>query len=80
MPFQLRNSAIVNTPSGQGIILIGGYNGSYRQYSNALLELKGNSEEWIHLEQKLQFPREQHVAFHIPEELTSCKITYCKKK
>ena len=34
-------------------------------------ELKGSSKKWIQLEQKLQFPREQHVALQIPDDFTS---------
>jgi len=32
---------MVTSPSGKGVIVIGGYNGSTMKYSKALIELKG---------------------------------------
>ena len=44
-----------------------------------IIELKGNSKKWIQLEQKLQFPREQHVALQIPDDFTSQAIPITAK-
>ena len=62
--------AIVNN----AVIVIGGYNDSEYKYSNILLELCGNclkNMKWVQLEQTLQVPRSGHVAFQIPNYLTT---------
>ena len=59
---------MVPSPSGKGVVVIGGYNRTERTCSNALLELKGSSNEWIPLKQTLQHARERHVAIPIPDE------------
>ena len=61
------------SPSGDGVILIGGFNASYRAYSEAILEWKYHSRTWVILNQKLQFPRELFVAMYIPSELINHK-------
>ena len=43
LPFKLRDSVMIPTPSGKGVILLGGYNDSHRRSSNILLELTGQS-------------------------------------
>ena len=74
MPFQLVGSAIVTSPNGKGVILIGGYNQNDKIYSEYLIELTGNSLKtlrWTILEQKLQYCRERHVAFLISDSMTA---------
>ena len=68
LPFKLSASAMVTSPSGKGVIIIGGYNWNERKNSNALLELKGPC--WIPLKQTLQHARTSHVAIPIPEDWT----------
>ena len=57
---------MVTSPSGKGVIIIGGYNGNERKYSNALLELK--NKVWVQLKQTLKYAREAHGAIPIPDE------------
>ena len=64
---------MLTSPSGDGVILIGGFNASYRSYSEAILEWKYHSKSWVILNQKLQFPRELFVAMYIPTELINQK-------
>ena len=60
---------MVTSPSGKGVVVIGGYNWSEQKFSNAFLELKGvSSKEWVVLKQTLQHPREGHVAIPIPDD------------
>ena len=64
---------MLTSPSGDGVIIIGGFNASYRAYSEAILEWKYRSKSWVILNQKLQFPRELFVAMYIPSELINQK-------
>ena len=68
LPFQLEGSAMVPSPSGRGLVVIGGYNGNEGKSSNVLLELKGSSMEWVPLKQTLEYARYRHVAIPIPDE------------
>ena len=71
LPFKLSGSAMVTSPSGKGVIIIGGYNHTEYKISNALLELKGiSSKEWVPLKQTLQHRRYGHVAIPIPDNWT----------
>ena len=67
------------SPTEKGVIIIGGVSepeGPLSQFSivkvfsNALMELTGNSRDslkWTTLRQKLRFPRSDHVSFPITE-------------
>ena len=70
LPYKLYGSAMVTSPNGKGVVLVGGYDATHMKYSSDLLELKQSSEEWIVLEQQLQYPRFRHLAFSIPSDLT----------
>ena len=76
LPFKLHESAMVPSPSGTGVVVIGGYNWTERKKSNALLELKGSSMEWVPLKQTLQYAREGHVAIPIPDDFLAGRGTY----
>ena len=71
LPYKLSDSAMVTSPSGKGVVVIGGLNNNEFKDSNALLELKGiSSKEWVPLKQTLQHVRENHVAIPIPDDWT----------
>ena len=70
LPFKLYDSAMVTSPSGKGVVIIGGWNGNKNIHSNALLELKDISKEWVPLKQTLQHSRDGHVAIPIPNDWT----------
>ena len=72
LPFKLKDSVMITSPSDRGVILIGGYNDSEVKTSKLLLELSGycmESLHWTVLEQKLKFLRSYHVAFPLPNKL-----------
>ena len=71
MPFKLAGSSMVTSPSGKGIILIGGYNEDTNEYSDKLIEFRSTSMTWVVLGHKLQYPRADHVAMPIPEKYYS---------
>ena len=75
LPSQLWDSAIIPSPNGKGVVLLGGIknvgNGLHVR-SDELLELTGESIDsltWIKLEQKLEYPRSQHIALPVPDTL-----------
>ena len=61
---------MVTSPSGNGVVVIGGINYNEGKYSDALLELKDISKGWVQLKQKLQHARDDHVAIPIPDDWT----------
>ena len=71
MPFKLAGSSMVTSPSGKGIILIGGYNEDTNEYSDKLIEFRSTPMTWVVLGHKLQYPRADHVAMPIPEKYYS---------
>ena len=57
------------------MVLIGGYSGANDEYCDKIMELvKTNPMKWIILDQELQSGRYGHVAYVIPDHLTSCKL------
>ena len=79
-------STMITSPTGKGVILIGGEfqykpdkEGRVRMmqkklHSNELIELSGDSIDslkWTVLDQKLVYPRKDHVSFLIPYEVAS---------
>ena len=92
LPCRLERSAMVPSPSGHGVVLIGGKSVySYRKIMasteiNVLLELTAyckpyrvnpmNSLEWIELDQKLEYSRCSHIAFIIDDDLTISHRNY----
>ena len=75
LPFQLSFSSMVPSPSGRGLVVIGGWNDNEGKHSNVLLELKGSSMEWVPLKQTLQYARHCHVAIPIPDDWEYCSRT-----
>ena len=73
MPFKLSTASMVTSPTGRGVVVIGGWNDKSSKYSTSLFELDGNSMEWIKLKQTLEYGRVGHVSFPIPDDLTYIK-------
>ena len=71
LPCKLRGSAMVSSPSGQGVVVIGGYNHNEFKYSNNFLELHSSQMKWIKLQQTLQYARSHHIVFAIPNDFTN---------
>ena len=65
---KIGGSAMVTSPNGKGVVLIGGYinNGDWK----AMLELKSDLMEWVPLKQKNVFQRAFYpFAVSIPDDL-----------
>ena len=76
---------MITSPTGKGIILIGGLQTKLTRsaneermnpkiISNELIELSGDSLDslkWTVLDQKLVYPRKSHVSFVIPNEVAT---------
>ena len=69
LPYRLKGSTMVSSPTDKGVVIIGGYDVGEKKWSKTLFELSGDSVEslkWKKLDQKLQYPRDGHVSFLIP--------------
>ena len=66
MPLKLNHHAMVTSPSGKGVIVMGGHSPQPQGSSKAMFELYA-SMEWTRLEQtmKISYP----LAIPIPDEL-----------
>ena len=68
---------MITSPNGKGVIITGGKNDIYKkrehEHSNALIELKDISKEWILLNQTLQYARQNPIVLPIPDKFTTCK-------
>ena len=77
LPFQLDNAtnAMVTSPNGQGVIIIGGYNHSRMTYSDVFLELKvvGNELKWVQMKSTLKNSRYRHLAIPVPNDFFDCQ-------
>ena len=70
MPFKLACSTVVTSPNGQGVMLIGGIGRNVTDdifdYVDVVLELTTKPfMKWKILEQKLKFPRSNHITLPI---------------
>ena len=75
MPFPLAHSALVTSADGKGMVMIGGKSGSNDEALDILLEYRYgySGDSWTRVQRKLEYPRENHVAFNILQE----DKTYC---
>ena len=73
IPESCNSPSMVQSPDGNGIILVGCYN-QYSEVSNALYEMTtiGKDLRWRLMPQKLAFPKSNNVAMLIPDELVTC--------
>ena len=69
MPLRLREHAMVTSPTGKGVIVMGGETENWKK-SKAMFELS-DSMEWTRLEQTLQIEHYYSLAIPIPDELVS---------
>ena len=77
LPYKLIeiNQAMVTSPDGMGIIIVGGYN----EYSNSgekrILESRFDGFKflpWQVMDQELENARSNHVVIPIPNSITNC--------
>ena len=62
------NQAMVTSPDGGGVMIIGGY-----PYSPKILELRAGGSSWQERAQKLDNGRSTHVVIPVPESITTCQ-------
>ena len=66
---------MVTLSKASRMVLIGGYSGANDEYCDKIMELvKSNPMKWVILDQELESGRYGHVAYVIPDHLTSCKL------
>ena len=78
MPLKLRSMAMVTSPTGKGVIVMGGET-DFTESSNAMFELS-NSMQWTRLEQTLKIDHEWPLAIPIPDELVHEKFESANKR
>ena len=66
------NMAIVKSPDGGGVMIIGGWTPSTSK-SPKILELRAGGSSWQEHDQELDNGRHEHVVIAIPESITSCQ-------
>ena len=74
MPFKIAdiNQAMVTSPDGMGIIIVGGGD---RSSEKRILESRfdgSNFSSWHQMNQELEHERYGHVVIPIPKNLTTC--------
>jgi hypothetical protein len=70
LPIATSGAAMVPTPDGTGVVLIGGC-----RTNKDLFEMKCSSSScnWSIMEQTLTFDRYLHVAMYVPDSLAVCE-------
>ena len=72
---------MITSPSGKGVVLIGGYNDGAQKYSKAILEFRSSTMEWFVIKAKLQYARADHVVIPIPVAFNPMKNRQsCRKR
>jgi hypothetical protein len=72
MPKLIKDAAMITTPNGEGVIVIGGY--SDGDLLSTFYQLKCNARmcQWLEMQQKLQIARRHFVAMLVPDDITVC--------
>ena len=70
-------STMMTTPSGHGIIVIGGYNSEWKLSKNIFeLHSRNNILYWTQLRQKLHHGRVGHVSLPVPDKFIRIITTH----
>ena len=77
LPYDLEyvNQAMVTSPDGMGIIIVGGYNQDTYSNEKRILESRFDGSKflpWQIMDQELQYGRSKHVVIPIPKSITNC--------
>jgi hypothetical protein len=70
LPKAISGAAIVPTPDGTGVVLIGGY---YTDKDLYELNCTSTSCNWSLMEKQLSIQRYDHVAFLVPDSFAVCE-------
>ena len=72
-------SAMVTTPDGNGVILVGGVESPHATQRDTILELKSDGQgwvgEWTTLTAKLQYARSYHVVIPVLMKKEICDLS-----
>ena len=68
LPFSIYGSAMITSPNGKGVIIIGGTSRDYHPLKT-MLELRSDLMEWAPMKQKNIFHRGYPFAIQIPNDL-----------
>ena len=84
MPHKLSHFAMIPSPNGKGIIVIGGESKTFGEredkVSDLLMELNGDTLQWKILDQKLDAKRRYHNAIPISYEFDLDILSqFCKE-
>ena len=66
------SQAMVTSPDGGGVMIIGGYTPS-NNYSPKILELRAGGSSWQEHDRELENGRYSHVVIPVPESITTCQ-------
>ena len=89
LPYPIRGTAMASSPDGNGVILFGGNNSPYTQYTasaplDTILELRSNGQgwasSWTTLTTKLKHRREYHVVIPVVMDIDACELTKENKR
>ena len=77
LPYKLDeiNKAMVTSPDGMGIIIVGGENYDSNIQEKRILESRFDGSKflpWKVMDHELKHGREQHVVIPIPNSITTC--------
>ena len=78
LPFKLSDAsqAMVTSPDGMGIIIVGGYNDDSKQSEKRIFESRFDGSkflQWKQMNQELRNGRKAHVVIPIPKNIINCK-------
>ena len=85
MPHKMSHFAMIPSPNGKGIIVIGGESKTFGEredkVSDLLMELNGDTLQWKILDQKLDAKRQYHNAIPISYEFDLDILSqFCKEE
>ena len=77
MPFKIAdiNQAMVTSPDGMGIIIIGGWNRDSSSTEKRIIESRFDGSQfldWQVMDQEIEYARSEHVVIPIPKSITTC--------
>ena len=69
------SNAMVTSPDGGGVMIVGGWNAADGVYSPKILELRAGGSgvvDWQEVDQELANGRNNHVVIPVPDSITTC--------
>ena len=69
------SNAMVTSPDGGGVMIVGGYAPGVADYSPKILELRAGGSgvvDWQEVDQELANGRSGHTVIPVPDSITTC--------